>query len=204
MILLLHNCLVQLMPKKKKTQQYKYLKTVLKDSTWVNVLIPFNYCCLITWTLTCHWLLLVVSHRYTTLSYRSPEMINLYAGKAITTKADIWVRSYFVGVYSICVWICVCMRRVCYAPCRAGLSWQCHECHSALTGSSSPSLFLSPSWLAPGCLPPPALQQCFFFKKHKATSSTTEPELCLIPPLYCCLSSSFFPLFEIIRPSWGL
>lgn len=35
-----------------------------------------------------------LSHRrYTTLSYRAPEMINLYAGKAITTKADIWVRS---------------------------------------------------------------------------------------------------------------
>ncbi|KTG05595.1 hypothetical protein cypCar_00002933, partial [Cyprinus carpio] len=29
--------------------------------------------------------------RYTTLSYRAPEMINLYQGKAITTKADIWV-----------------------------------------------------------------------------------------------------------------
>uniref|UniRef100_A0AAV2MPJ6 Protein kinase domain-containing protein n=1 Tax=Knipowitschia caucasica TaxID=637954 RepID=A0AAV2MPJ6_KNICA len=28
--------------------------------------------------------------KYTTLSYRAPEMINLYAGKAITTKADIW------------------------------------------------------------------------------------------------------------------
>lgn len=30
--------------------------------------------------------------RYTTLSYRAPEMVNLYAGKVITTKADIWVR----------------------------------------------------------------------------------------------------------------
>lgn len=29
--------------------------------------------------------------RYTTLSYRAPEMINLYGGKPITTKADIWV-----------------------------------------------------------------------------------------------------------------
>ncbi|TRY85664.1 hypothetical protein DNTS_020365 [Danionella cerebrum] len=28
--------------------------------------------------------------KYTTLSYRAPEMINLYQGKAITTKADIW------------------------------------------------------------------------------------------------------------------
>lgn len=33
--------------------------------------------------------------RYTTLSYRAPEMINLYSGKAITTKADIWVRLCF-------------------------------------------------------------------------------------------------------------
>lgn len=29
--------------------------------------------------------------RYTTLSYRAPEMVNLYSGKLITTKADIWV-----------------------------------------------------------------------------------------------------------------
>lgn len=30
--------------------------------------------------------------RYTTLSYRAPEMVNLYNGKVISTKADIWVR----------------------------------------------------------------------------------------------------------------
>lgn len=29
--------------------------------------------------------------RYTTLSYRSPEMVDMYCGKPITTKADIWV-----------------------------------------------------------------------------------------------------------------
>lgn len=29
--------------------------------------------------------------RYTTLSYRSPEMIDMYSGKLISTKADIWV-----------------------------------------------------------------------------------------------------------------
>lgn len=29
--------------------------------------------------------------KYTTLSYRSPEMVDLYSGKPITTKADIWV-----------------------------------------------------------------------------------------------------------------
>lgn len=34
---------------------------------------------------------LVYVARYTTLSYRAPEMINLYGGKPITTKADIWV-----------------------------------------------------------------------------------------------------------------
>lgn len=38
--------------------------------------------------------------RYTTLSYRAPEMVNLYGGKVITTKADIWVRTeYFVNYY---------------------------------------------------------------------------------------------------------
>lgn len=29
--------------------------------------------------------------RYTTLSYRAPEMVDMYCGKPITTKADIWV-----------------------------------------------------------------------------------------------------------------
>ncbi|XP_023236354.1 AP2-associated protein kinase 1-like isoform X2 [Centruroides sculpturatus] len=29
--------------------------------------------------------------RYTTISYRSPEMVDLYSGHPITTKADIWV-----------------------------------------------------------------------------------------------------------------
>lgn len=32
--------------------------------------------------------------KYTTLSYRSPEMIDLYSGKLITTKVDIWVIRY--------------------------------------------------------------------------------------------------------------
>lgn len=30
--------------------------------------------------------------KYTTLSYRAPEMVDMYCGKPITTKADIWVR----------------------------------------------------------------------------------------------------------------
>lgn len=29
--------------------------------------------------------------KYTTLSYRAPEMVDMYCGKPITTKADIWV-----------------------------------------------------------------------------------------------------------------
>ena len=29
--------------------------------------------------------------KYTTLAYRAPEMVDLYLGKPITTKADIWV-----------------------------------------------------------------------------------------------------------------
>lgn len=33
----------------------------------------------------------ITSFRYTTLSYRAPEMVNLYNNKIITTKADIWV-----------------------------------------------------------------------------------------------------------------
>ena len=29
--------------------------------------------------------------RYTTVAYRAPEMIDLYAGHIISTKSDIWV-----------------------------------------------------------------------------------------------------------------
>lgn len=32
--------------------------------------------------------------RFTTLPYRAPEMVSLYSGKTITTKADIWVCWY--------------------------------------------------------------------------------------------------------------
>ncbi|XP_072717461.1 BMP-2-inducible protein kinase isoform X2 [Ciconia boyciana] len=38
--------------------------------------------------------------KYTTLSYRAPEMINLYGGKAITTKADIWALGCLL--YKLC------------------------------------------------------------------------------------------------------
>ncbi|XP_062991359.1 BMP-2-inducible protein kinase isoform X2 [Elgaria multicarinata webbii] len=38
--------------------------------------------------------------KYTTLSYRAPEMINLYGGKQITTKADIWALGCLL--YKLC------------------------------------------------------------------------------------------------------
>ncbi|XP_030046412.1 BMP-2-inducible protein kinase isoform X2 [Microcaecilia unicolor] len=38
--------------------------------------------------------------KYTTLSYRAPEMINLYGGKLITTKADIWALGCLL--YKLC------------------------------------------------------------------------------------------------------
>ncbi|XP_039174649.1 BMP-2-inducible protein kinase isoform X2 [Crotalus tigris] len=38
--------------------------------------------------------------KYTTLSYRAPEMINLYGGKTITTKADIWALGCLL--YKLC------------------------------------------------------------------------------------------------------
>ncbi|KAM4670866.1 BMP-2-inducible protein kinase isoform 4-T4 [Amazona ochrocephala] len=45
--------------------------------------------------------------KYTTLSYRAPEMINLYGGKPITTKADIWCLYLFLQalgclLYKLC------------------------------------------------------------------------------------------------------
>ncbi|CAD7079589.1 unnamed protein product [Hermetia illucens] len=38
--------------------------------------------------------------RYTTLSYRAPEMVDLYCGKSITTKADIWALGCLL--YKLC------------------------------------------------------------------------------------------------------
>lgn len=42
---------------------------------------------------SCHGVAIVEEEikRYTTLSYRSPEMVDMYCGKSITTKSDIWV-----------------------------------------------------------------------------------------------------------------
>uniref|UniRef100_A0A8C9VDK8 non-specific serine/threonine protein kinase n=1 Tax=Scleropages formosus TaxID=113540 RepID=A0A8C9VDK8_SCLFO len=38
--------------------------------------------------------------KYTTLSYRAPEMVNLYSGNVITTKADIWAMGCLL--YKLC------------------------------------------------------------------------------------------------------
>ncbi|XP_072881383.1 AP2-associated protein kinase 1-like isoform X1 [Hemitrygon akajei] len=38
--------------------------------------------------------------KYTTLSYRAPEMVNLYSGKSITTKADVWALGCLL--YKLC------------------------------------------------------------------------------------------------------
>ncbi|XP_041098905.1 AP2-associated protein kinase 1-like, partial [Polyodon spathula] len=38
--------------------------------------------------------------KYTTLSYRAPEMVNLYSGHIITTKADIWAMGCLL--YKLC------------------------------------------------------------------------------------------------------
>ncbi|XP_041032246.1 AP2-associated protein kinase 1-like isoform X3 [Carcharodon carcharias] len=38
--------------------------------------------------------------KYTTLSYRAPEMVNLYSGKFITTEADIWALGCLL--YKLC------------------------------------------------------------------------------------------------------
>uniref|UniRef100_A0A4W4EFM8 non-specific serine/threonine protein kinase n=1 Tax=Electrophorus electricus TaxID=8005 RepID=A0A4W4EFM8_ELEEL len=38
--------------------------------------------------------------KYTTLSYRAPEMVNLYGGKVISTKADIWALGCLL--YKLC------------------------------------------------------------------------------------------------------
>ena len=43
--------------------------------------------------------------KYTTLSYRAPEMVDMYCGKPITTKADIWVsNTYYLRLYVYTLW----------------------------------------------------------------------------------------------------
>lgn len=39
--------------------------------------------------------------KYTTLSYRAPEMVDMYSGKTITTKADIWVIDSYIHLLFI-------------------------------------------------------------------------------------------------------
>jgi len=39
---------------------------------------------------------MMIIFRYTTVAYRAPEMIDLYAGHIISTKSDIWVRLSFM------------------------------------------------------------------------------------------------------------
>lgn len=41
--------------------------------------------------------------KYTTLSYRSPEMVDLYSGKVISTKADIWALGCMF--YKLCYFV---------------------------------------------------------------------------------------------------
>ena len=73
--------------------------------------------------------------RFTTLAYRAPEMVSLYSGKTISTKADIWVgppSCVCVGLtLSLSVCVCVCRRS---AAC-------CTSC------VSSPLLLASSHWL---------------------------------------------------------
>ena len=40
--------------------------------------------------------------RFTTLAYRAPEMVSLFSGNTITTKADIWVSivSYYFRFFA--------------------------------------------------------------------------------------------------------
>lgn len=54
-------------------------------------------------------LIVLFSCRYTTLSYRAPEMVNLYTNKIITTKADIWVSEMSRAGTPVCSALCICV-----------------------------------------------------------------------------------------------
>lgn len=58
-------------------------RSVLKNRYYY-VMIKVRYECMVYKTF-------IICCRYTTVSYRAPEMVNLYGDKLITTKSDIWV-----------------------------------------------------------------------------------------------------------------
>ena len=60
-----------------------------KADIWVSRLVNMIYG-------TKENLIVMDRSKYTTLSYRAPEMVDLYAGHVISTKADIWVSEHEV------------------------------------------------------------------------------------------------------------
>ena len=80
----------------------KYLSLVLWSERWVNALLSaFTLTQLINFE-KCRFCCFDTNHvsvkhtvryfRFTTLSYRAPEMIDLYSGMKISSPADVWVR----------------------------------------------------------------------------------------------------------------
>lgn len=142
-------------------------------------------------------------------------MINLYAGKAITTKADIWVRFCFFSPFFVCLCMYLlyqCVFGICYAPCRAGFSWHC-PLASLLPQLVPPLISLSP------CLPAslllcasPDLPRLFastgsptVFFLHKTLSNITHSTARILPhprpPSHPAACLSFIlPAFELIGP----
>ena len=53
----------------------------------------------IVWLFNINGVFVNCSNRYTTVSYRAPEMIDLYSNKTISTKADIWVGTKYMLVF---------------------------------------------------------------------------------------------------------
>jgi len=42
--------------------------------------------------------------RFTTLAYRAPEMVDLYSGKPISIKSDIWVSFIYCMCRTCVIW----------------------------------------------------------------------------------------------------